>query len=172
MDFPGTLTLKPATFCAVAYEICESLKRHGIRHILILNGHAGNTPLSDQIVAFRKRLGVDVRFAHYWEGYTPELVRSQISTGKAPAHAAEFETSFAMAAFPKNVRWKGVDYNQAGLEICRPPGYAEEDSAAHREALSLATADKGRVMADAAIQWVAATLEQLIRAGVSGNGGE
>lgn len=168
MDFPGTLTLKPATFCAVAYEICESLKRHGIRHILVLNGHAGNTPLADQIVVFRKKLGVDVRFVHYWEGYTPELVRSQMSAGKMPAHAAEFETSFALAAFPENVRWKGVDYERAGLVINRPPGYAEEDSTAHREALSLATAEKGRVMADAAIQWVVATLEQMIRAGLSG----
>ena len=73
-----------------------------------------------------------------------------------------------MAAFPWNVRWKGVDYERAGLVISRPPEYAEEDSTARREALSLATAEKGRVMADAAIQWVVATLEQMIRAGLSG----
>ena len=51
-----------------------------------------------------------------------------------PAHAAEFETSFAMAAFPENVRWQGVDYDRARLVIRRPPGYAEEDPSARREA--------------------------------------
>jgi len=35
MEFPGTLSLRPETFFTVAYDICESLKRHGIEHILI-----------------------------------------------------------------------------------------------------------------------------------------
>ena len=43
MDRKGTLTLRKETFLAVVYEICESLKTHGITRILILNGHGGNT---------------------------------------------------------------------------------------------------------------------------------
>ena len=42
MEWPGTLTLRPETFCQVAFDTCESLVRHGIRKILICNGHAGN----------------------------------------------------------------------------------------------------------------------------------
>jgi creatinine amidohydrolase len=162
MDFPGTLTLKPETFFAVARDVCESLSRHGIRHILIVNGHAGNTPLSFEMGRFRDDLGVDVRFVNYWDGFTPALVRAHMVSGKMPAHAAEFETSFALAEFPETVRWEGVDYERAGLVIRRPPGYAEEDAAAHREARSLATAAKGRAMVDAAVSWTAAMLEEMI----------
>ena len=162
MDFAGTLTLKPETFVAVAYDICDSLRRHGIDRILILNGHAGNAPLGAHMEEFRNRLGADVRFANYWEAYSAELVRAQMETGKMPAHAAEFETSFAMAAFPENVRWQGVDYERAGLVIRRPPGYAEEDPAAHREAKTLATGAKGRVMVDAAIAWTAQKLREML----------
>ena len=79
-----------------------------------------------------------------------------------PVHAAEFETSFAMAAFPENVHWEGVDYEKAGLVIRRPPGYEVEDPTAHREALELATGAKGRAMVDAAIRWVASLLRQML----------
>lgn len=34
MEFRGTLTLKPETFFAVAYEVCDSLRRHGIESTL------------------------------------------------------------------------------------------------------------------------------------------
>jgi creatinine amidohydrolase len=162
MDFPGTLTLKPETFFAAAFDICESLHRHGIAHILILNGHAGNSPLAARMEDFRKRLGMDVAFANYWEAYTPELVKATMESGKMPAHAAEFETSFAMAAFPENVRWLGVDYDRAGIVIRRPPGYEVEDPVAHREAKTLATGAKGRAMVDAAIGWTAERMREML----------
>ncbi|MFC1732045.1 creatininase family protein [candidate division KSB1 bacterium] len=43
MGFPGTLTLSPATFEAVVFECAESLIRHGVRKIMIFNGHGGNS---------------------------------------------------------------------------------------------------------------------------------
>ena len=48
MEFRGTLSLRPDTFAAVAYDICDNLRRHGIEHILIVNGHAGNSGLGGQ----------------------------------------------------------------------------------------------------------------------------
>src|SRR6188474_801519 len=39
MDRKGTLTLRRETFLAVVYEICESLQMHGVKNILVLNGH-------------------------------------------------------------------------------------------------------------------------------------
>jgi creatinine amidohydrolase len=47
MDRKGTLTLRRETFLAVVYEICESLKTHGITRILILNGHGGGAAPDD-----------------------------------------------------------------------------------------------------------------------------
>ena len=153
MEFKGTLTLKPDTFAAVAYDICDSLRRHGIQHILIINGHAGNGPLAQRMEDFRQRLGIDVQFYSYWQAYTEEMVKQHMESGECPAHAAEFETSIALAAFPENVHWEGVDYQKANLKI-QNPSYAPRDPAYFQAAVDLATPGKGRIMADIAIRWV------------------
>jgi creatinine amidohydrolase len=42
LGFPGSLTLTPATFEAVVYEVAQSLIHHGFNKIMIYNGHGGN----------------------------------------------------------------------------------------------------------------------------------
>jgi len=42
--FPGTVTLRLATFAMLMRDILDSLKRAGFRRILIVNGHGGNQP--------------------------------------------------------------------------------------------------------------------------------
>ena len=166
MEFRGTLTLKMETFAAVAFDICESLQRHGVEHILIVNGHAGNGPLGQHMDDFRKRLGIDVQFCSYWEAYSQDLVKQQMESGDCPAHAAEFETSFAMAAFPENVHWEGVDYEKAGIKITKNLNYAPRDPVYAKAAVDYATAQKGRVMAHAAIDWVANRMCGMLGEGV------
>ena len=161
MEFQGTLSLRPETFVAVAYDICESLQRHGVEHILVVNGHAGNRPLADHMEDFGKRLGIDVQFCSYWEAYSKDFVQATLDSGDCPAHAAEFETSIAMAAFPENIHWEGVDYEGANLKIQRE-GYADRDPIYFRDGRDLATPKKGRVMADEAISWVANKMQEMI----------
>jgi creatinine amidohydrolase len=161
MEFRGTLTLKPETFFAVAYDICDSLRRHGIEHILIVNGHAGNGPLGQHMEEFQQKLGIDVQFCSYWQAYTKELVEAQLESGDCPAHAAEFETSFALAAFPENVHWEGVDLDGVKLQI-KNEGYAPRDPKYFQAARDLATPAKGRIMADAAIRWVVTKMREMM----------
>jgi creatinine amidohydrolase len=42
--FPGTVTLRVATFAALVRDILDSLKHSGFRRILVVNGHGGNQP--------------------------------------------------------------------------------------------------------------------------------
>lgn len=42
MRFPGTLTLRPRTFISAILDIAESLAEHGIRRLIVVNGHGGN----------------------------------------------------------------------------------------------------------------------------------
>ena len=42
--FPGTVTLRVATYAAVLRDVLDSLKQAGFRRVLIVNGHGGNQP--------------------------------------------------------------------------------------------------------------------------------
>jgi creatinine amidohydrolase len=42
--FPGTVTLRVATFAAMIRDVLDSLKASGFRRIMIVNGHGGNQP--------------------------------------------------------------------------------------------------------------------------------
>lgn len=163
MDRKGTLTLRRETFLAVVFDICESLKIHGVKNLLILNGHGGNEkPLEDSVPEFREKLGVNLRSHSYWDAYSPAIVRKYMESNKAPAHAAEFETSFAMAAFPERVRWEGVDYAAAKPRLhITDPESAKQDEEFFHEA-KLATTAKGEAMIGIAVDWLAAQLRQMI----------
>ncbi len=44
--FPGSVSLRVATYAAVLRDIFDSLKGAGFRRILVVNGHGGNQPAS------------------------------------------------------------------------------------------------------------------------------
>jgi creatinine amidohydrolase len=163
MDRKGTLTLRRETFLAVVYEICESLKTHGITRILILNGHGGNVvPLRESVDDFRKKLGIKLRVHSYWEAYSREIVQKYMASGSAPGHAGEFETSFAMAAFPQRVRWEGVEYDKVKNRLnIQDPKSAQQEEQFARDA-KLATTEKGEAMISMAVTWTADVLRQMI----------
>ena len=82
MHSVGTLTVKPSTWLAVVFDTVETLMRHGIRKILILNGHGGNRRpiygvMSQWQMYFDREHGDnDLRFHNYWDVLTHEIVNS------------------------------------------------------------------------------------------------
>ncbi len=163
MERKGTLTLRSETFLAVVFEICESLKTHGLNTILILNGHGGNDkPIKAQLPEWRRRLGVRLEACSYWEGYTRDNAGRYMQSGMEmiPGHSAEFETSFALAAFPERVRREGVEYASVKLNLKNPKD-AEEDRTYYRDSL-LATAEKGEALIRIAVDWVSDKLKQMM----------
>jgi creatinine amidohydrolase len=166
MDRKGTLSLKRETFLAVVYDICESLQTHGVKTILVLNGHGGNvSPLRESVPEFARKLGIRIQTNSYWDAYTPEIVKKYMVSGKAPGHAAEFETSFAMAAFPQRIHWEGVDYEKIKpLLRIKDPQSAQQEEEFAREA-KLATTAKGEAMIEIAVKWTAERLRQMVRQG-------
>jgi len=161
MDHKGTLTTRPEVFVELLHDVCDSIRRAGLRNILIVNGHAGNThPIRSHLEDLRKRLGLNLEFCPYWEAYTREDVAKYLDSGECPGHASEFETSFALAAFPSHVHWEGVDYERARLTISSP-GQAEKDRQYHQKA-RLATREKGQAMIELGVKWVAERMRSMI----------
>ena len=156
--------MRKETFLAVVYDICESLRTHGVTKILVLNGHGGNvTPLRDSVPEFARKLGIRIETNSYWDAYTPAIVKKYMESGKAPGHAGEFETSFAMAAFPQRIHWEGVDYAKAKrlLHIKDPQSAVQEEEFASEA--KMASPAKGEAMIDIAVKWTADRLRQMLR---------
>ncbi len=163
MERKGTLTLRPETFLAVVYDICDSLKTHGIKNVLILNGHGGNaSPLKAQLPDWRAKLGIQLDACSYWEAYTEENAARYMESGMAgiPGHSAEFETSVALAAFPERVHREGVDYAKVKLNL-KSVDDANQDKKYYEESL-LATAEKGEALIRIAVDWTANKIRRMM----------
>lgn len=110
MVHPGTVSAKPGGWLAVLFDAVESLARHGIRNILILNGHGGNTaPIKASIDQWRlffklQNPDLNLHFASYWDLIPLDFLHKHMNTRAVPGHAKEFETSLALALYPENVR--------------------------------------------------------------------
>jgi creatinine amidohydrolase len=112
MRHPGTLSLRPGTFLATLSDLIESEMRAGFKSILVLNGHGGNVaPLNGTWDQFLRLNQVNLHFLSYWDVLTAADAKELLKGGHQlpndlPGHAQEFETAFALAAFPENVRTK------------------------------------------------------------------
>jgi creatinine amidohydrolase len=107
-DFSGTLSLTHATALRVLTEIGEGVVRAGVRKIVLLNSHGGNSPLISQ-VALDLRAGFGVLATTCsWSrfGYPDGLFsEDEIQFG---VHGGEIETSLMLAFRPEL-----VDMNRA-----------------------------------------------------------
>ena len=117
-----------------------------------------------RLAGFGEKLGIDIQFHSYWEAYSKQFVEEHLESGDCPAHAAEFETSIALAAFPENAHWEGVDYEAETFDI-QSESYREQDPR-YAQAARLATPHKGRIMIDTAVEWVAGRMTEMMESDV------
>ena len=92
-DFPGTISLDPLLYRKLLVSYAESYIRHGIKKILFVNGHGGNTDALQMVSRdiFEKH-GVFCSYNQWWE-VLPQLK----SEWNCADHGGYFETSLMMA---------------------------------------------------------------------------
>lgn len=105
LGFPMTISLDQSTLNMVVRDIVDSLEHHGVRKLVILNGHGGNdfTPLMRDLYG---RTRVFIVTVDWWK--TVEDVRS-IIIEEPGEHADEFETSIGLALFPHLVHMEDAE---------------------------------------------------------------
>jgi creatinine amidohydrolase len=109
MDFPGSVTLELSTFVELVSQIARSLWHHGVRKILLLNGHGGNAnPLRAAAQELRFSHGVRVAAASYWDFALPRIAEWRRSGPGGVDHACEMETALMLAVRPELVRQEHV----------------------------------------------------------------
>ncbi len=103
MHFPGTITLRPETLLALVSDTCESLRRHGIKNVAIINGHGGNRGVLDiAATKLQRELDMHVLVFNYWT-LANDIIRKEVKSDTW-GHSCEVETSFAMYLIPETVK--------------------------------------------------------------------
>ncbi len=161
-NYPGTLSLSPASLIAILSEIGAGIARAGVRKLVLLNSHGGNVALLDVVAQdLRARHGLlAVKATWHRFGY-PDGLFSEDEL-KHGIHAGDIETSLMLNFRPDLVRDnERENFKSAAAEIesdftwlraGRPTGFGwmTEDlsPAGAMGNATAATAEKGEASAD------------------------
>ena len=177
-NFPGTLTLSPATVIALWTELGACVARAGVKKLLIFNSHGGNVAVMDIVAReLRQRHGLLVYSASWFSLPQPPEVQGLFSAQehRFGIHAGDIETSMMLHLAPgtvhmehaQNFRSTSQDRSERftilGNGKSAKMGWAIEDyhpSGAVGQA-DAATADKGRAVVQAAGAALAALLAEV-----------
>ena len=149
MVHKGTITAKPGSWLAVLFDAVESVIRHGVKNVLILNGHGGNVApvrgiLGQWQLYFKlQTTDANLHFVSYWDLIPKDFADKHLKTKRYPGHAQEFETATALALFPNSV-WHEAMQDQEDKEPLE------------------ATSEVGQALVDEAISQVVAYAKSLI----------
>jgi len=111
LSYPLTIHVSQPALDMMVKDIIVSLQKHGIRKVVIINGHGGNDfkPLIRQI---QTDMDVYVFLCNWWKVGTDKY--NEIFT-KPDDHAGQMETSVAMTLYPEL-----IEPNVAGNGKTRP----------------------------------------------------
>ncbi|HYF58652.1 MAG TPA: creatininase family protein [Burkholderiaceae bacterium] len=109
LAFPGTLTLSTDTLARLWYEIGESVRRAGVRKLVIVNAHGGQGHVA-RIVAqdLRVRLGMVAVVANTY-GFGEPAGLFPEAEARHGIHGGASETSLMLRLAPESVRTDRVD---------------------------------------------------------------
>jgi creatinine amidohydrolase len=177
VDFPGTLTLSAETLGRVWRELGASVRRAGVRKLLLFNSHGGQ-PQVAQIVARALRVehGMLAVAANWFSWGLPEglFEPAEIRHG---IHGGAVETAMMLALRPDLVDLGAAadfvpvtvadDLDYPRLRALGPAGLGWQAQDLHVEGVcgdaTRATADAGRAVVDHAARCLVELLEELVR---------
>ena len=98
-DYPGTITLRPETLAEVVNDIVDCLSQHGLHHIVIFNGHAGNAPILELLTRrIRRDRGLLIPSVSPLQVIqNPTLIKDLYGEGMQLGHGGEPMGSLMMA---------------------------------------------------------------------------
>ncbi len=166
LAYPGTIHVSQATLDTMLREIIVSLHKHGIRKIVILNGHGGNN-FDAFIRQVQYDLDVHVFLCDWWKvGHD----RYDEIFDAPDDHAGEMETSIALELYPQLVepgvagdgqarRFRLEALRKGWVRTSRDFGKLNDHCAVGDS--SAASAEKGRAYLDLVCERIAKFLVEL-----------
>jgi len=115
LSYPGTISIRSTTYLQVVEDIVRSLYGHGFQHILVINGHGGNTPAKTSLVELVNELpDLNLRWYAWW--LSPAVAEFATTHNLETAHASWMEnfTFTRIGDAPQGVKPRVVDLNISG----------------------------------------------------------
>lgn len=180
LRFPGTLTLSAETVIRLWTEIGESVARAGVRKLVLFNSHGGQVSVMDIVARdLRTRCDLLVYSVNWFNLPLGEAVEGRFTRDehRFGIHAGDIETSMMLALRPQQVDmaqacdFRSTSQDRAaafpilGNGLTAKLGWQMQDYNALGAAgnASLATAEKGRAVVDAAARQLALLLQEVAR---------
>lgn len=96
---PGGTALAPQSFRLVLEDMIQALLRHGLRKIILLNGHGGNVPVIHEVsLKIRQQKNLVIPSFYLWK-VARQIMEAQLGAGHSArfGHGAEPLLSLSMA---------------------------------------------------------------------------
>ena len=116
-QFPGTLTLRPATFLSVLADLADSIAASGFQCLVLFNAHGGNRALLE-VAAREMRIRHDmIVVTASWFDFARTDGLFDAEALRMDLHAGESETAAMLAICPERVDMsKAADFRPAMLD--------------------------------------------------------
>lgn len=149
-DWAGTVSISAATLYHMVRDIADSLRRSGIRSLVLVNGHGGNYVLRN---AVQESAGWGVRMALFPESADWKAAREAAGIAASAhddMHAGEIETSILLHTHPELLRpgHESTDRSAGDRRHLLTLGMREYTATGVLGRPSQATAEKGAALLD------------------------
>lgn len=105
----GTASISSQTLYRIVTEVADSLRRSGIEHVVVINGHGGNYVLSNVVQEYTNAHGPVMSLFPRSADWSHARRNAEMETdGHSDMHAGELEVSILLATIPGLVR-KGAE---------------------------------------------------------------
>jgi len=165
-NFPGSVWLESDTLSRVIYEIGASLKRHGFKLLVVINGHIGNAGALKE--GLRRLMDEGLHVMVFNPGLIREIAVKYIESKfwhKTYFHAEEIETSLMLYLRPESVRMEraSADYPETPFDLDYT--FIPWDKLTRRGVIgdpTKATKEKGKAIFEEAVRRITALVEKEI----------
>jgi creatinine amidohydrolase len=106
LGFPGSVALRPITYINVIIDMLRSFKLHGVKEVIVINGHGGNKGpfLNAMQERYDEFSDIKVHFFNWWvmPNLKKEIIEAEFGE-KEGYHATPTEISLTMALVPDSM---------------------------------------------------------------------
>jgi creatinine amidohydrolase len=162
--FPGTVSITATTLVHIIEDVAEDLRRSGISKLVLMNGHGGNSVLTNVVQQANSSGRKMLLYPTSYDWATARDVAGCETTNHQDMHAGEAETSILLAVAADQVRpgWDSLDHevdDRSLLTLVGMEGFTESGVIGRP---SRASAEKGEALLDALVTGLGQPLKELL----------